>query len=78
MASTPPLSQAVGYGIVLGLGFAFAFGMMVCCSLLVHEARMLTLLLLDYHMDPEKVLLLFNILPPDYIMNCGGPPWFVL
>ena len=25
----PPLSQGVGYGIVLGLGFAFAFGMML-------------------------------------------------
>lgn len=27
MASAPPLSQATGYGIVLGLGFAFALGM---------------------------------------------------
>ena len=26
--ANPPLSQAVGYGIVLGLGFLFAFGMM--------------------------------------------------
>ncbi|KAK6437048.1 urea active transporter [Oleoguttula sp. CCFEE 5521] len=29
MASTPPLSQAVGYGVIIGLGFAFAFGMML-------------------------------------------------
>lgn len=27
--SSPPLSQAVGYGIVLGVGFAFAIGMIV-------------------------------------------------
>ena len=26
-ASTPPLSQGFGYGIILGLGFAFAIGM---------------------------------------------------
>lgn len=26
---TPPLSQATGYGIVIGLGFLFAFGMMI-------------------------------------------------
>ena len=29
MMADPPLSQAFGYGIVLGLGFAFAFGMML-------------------------------------------------
>ena len=29
MATTPPLSQSVGYGIVLGLGFLFAFGMIL-------------------------------------------------
>lgn len=29
MALTPPLSQGVGYGVVLGLGFAFAFGMIL-------------------------------------------------
>ncbi|KAF1955352.1 urea active transporter [Byssothecium circinans] len=29
MLSTPPLSQGVGYGIVIGLGFAFAFGMIL-------------------------------------------------
>lgn len=29
MSTTPPLSQSVGYGIVLGLGFAFAFGMIL-------------------------------------------------
>ncbi|KAI9729260.1 MAG: hypothetical protein M1834_006930 [Cirrosporium novae-zelandiae] len=27
--STPPLSQGFGYGIILGLGFAFAFGMII-------------------------------------------------
>ncbi len=27
MATTPPLSQAVGYGVVVGLGLAFALGM---------------------------------------------------
>ena len=29
MSSNPPLSSSVGYGVVLGLGFAFAFGMML-------------------------------------------------
>ncbi|KAK5755080.1 urea active transporter [Elasticomyces elasticus] len=29
MSSTPPLSQATGYGVVVGLGFLFAFGMML-------------------------------------------------
>ncbi|CAK3767641.1 urea active transporter 1 [Lecanosticta acicola] len=29
MSTTPPLSQATGYGIVVGLGFLFAFGMML-------------------------------------------------
>ncbi|OQN96308.1 hypothetical protein B0A48_17564 [Cryoendolithus antarcticus] len=29
MSSVPPLSQAVGYGVIIGLGFAFAFGMML-------------------------------------------------
>lgn len=29
MALDPPLSPGVGYGIVLGLGFAFAFGMIL-------------------------------------------------
>lgn len=29
MALSPPLSQGVGYGVVLGLGFAFAFGMIL-------------------------------------------------
>lgn len=29
MATTPPLSQAVGYGIVVGLGLAFALGMIL-------------------------------------------------
>ncbi|KAI9809780.1 MAG: hypothetical protein M1825_000213 [Sarcosagium campestre] len=29
MAISPPLSQAFGYGIVVGLGFAFAFGMII-------------------------------------------------
>ncbi|KAK5134684.1 hypothetical protein LTR08_006199 [Meristemomyces frigidus] len=29
MSSTPPLSQATGYGVVIGLGFLFAFGMML-------------------------------------------------
>ncbi|KAJ9668420.1 urea active transporter [Coniosporium apollinis] len=27
--TTPPLSQAFGYGIIIGLGFAFAFGMIL-------------------------------------------------
>lgn len=27
-----PLSQGTGYGVVLGLGFAFAFGMIVSLS----------------------------------------------
>ena len=27
--ATPPLSQSFGYGIVLGLGFLFAFGMIL-------------------------------------------------
>ena len=27
--ATPPLSQSFGYGIVLGLGFAFAAGMIL-------------------------------------------------
>ena len=25
MAITPPLSQAVGYGVIIGLGFLFAY-----------------------------------------------------
>ena len=29
MSGTPPLSQAVGYGIIVGLGFAFALGMIL-------------------------------------------------
>jgi Na+/proline symporter len=29
MAAAPPLSQGVGYGVVLGLGFVFALGMML-------------------------------------------------
>jgi urea-proton symporter len=29
MGTTPPLSQATGYGVVIGLGFLFAFGMML-------------------------------------------------
>ena len=29
MAIAPPLSQGVGYGVVLGLGFIFAFGMII-------------------------------------------------
>jgi len=29
MSSSPPLSQAFGYGIVIGLGFAFALGMIL-------------------------------------------------
>ncbi|KAF2661959.1 urea active transporter [Lophiostoma macrostomum CBS 122681] len=29
MSSSPPLSQGVGYGIVVGLGFAFSFGMIL-------------------------------------------------
>ncbi|MCJ1464469.1 hypothetical protein MMC07_003082 [Pseudocyphellaria aurata] len=29
MALAPPLSQGVGYGVVLGLGFVFAFGMIL-------------------------------------------------
>jgi SSS family transporter len=29
MSTTPPLSQGVGYGIVVGLGFAFSFGMIL-------------------------------------------------
>ena len=34
MASAPPLSQSFGYGIVLGLGFAFALGMILTTFLL--------------------------------------------
>ena len=30
VAGTPPLGQSYGYGIVLGLGFAFAFGKFPC------------------------------------------------
>ncbi|KAK3069215.1 urea active transporter [Teratosphaeriaceae sp. CCFEE 6253] len=29
MSSTPPLSKATGYGVAVGLGFLFAFGMML-------------------------------------------------
>ncbi|EDU47488.1 Urea active transporter [Pyrenophora tritici-repentis] len=29
MSTTPPLSQGFGYGIVIGLGFAFSFGMIL-------------------------------------------------
>jgi hypothetical protein len=29
MATTPPLGKATGYGIIIGLGFLFAFGMML-------------------------------------------------
>ena len=29
MSTTPPLSKATGYGVVVGLGFLFAFGMML-------------------------------------------------
>lgn len=29
MANPPPLSQAVGYGVVIGLGFLFALGMIL-------------------------------------------------
>jgi urea-proton symporter len=30
----PPLSQAYGYGVVVGLGFAFALGMILCTWIL--------------------------------------------
>lgn len=30
VAGTPPLGRSYGYGIVLGLGFAFAFGKFPC------------------------------------------------
>jgi Na+/proline symporter len=29
VAIAPPLSQAVGYGVVVGIGFLFAFGMIL-------------------------------------------------
>ncbi|KAK5113937.1 hypothetical protein LTR62_003060 [Meristemomyces frigidus] len=29
MSTTPPLSKATGYGVIVGLGFLFAFGMML-------------------------------------------------
>lgn len=29
MSTTPPLNKATGYGVVIGLGFLFAFGMML-------------------------------------------------
>lgn len=29
MATAPPLSQAVGYGVVIGLGLLFALGMIL-------------------------------------------------
>lgn len=29
MATEPPLSQAVGYGVVIGLGLLFALGMII-------------------------------------------------
>jgi uncharacterized membrane protein (DUF485 family) len=29
VVATPPLGQDVGYGIVVGLGFAFALGMIL-------------------------------------------------
>ena len=29
MSTTPPLSKATGYGVIIGLGFLFAFGMML-------------------------------------------------
>lgn len=29
MATSPPLSQAVGYVVVIGLGFLFAMGMII-------------------------------------------------
>ena len=34
MAGSPPLSQGFGYGIVIGLGFAFALGMILTTFLL--------------------------------------------
>ena len=34
MSSAPPLSQGTGYGVVLGLGFAFAFGMILTTYIL--------------------------------------------
>ncbi|KAI9835472.1 MAG: hypothetical protein M1819_002390 [Sarea resinae] len=34
MAAAPPLSQGLGYGIVLGLGFGFALGMMLITFIL--------------------------------------------
>ncbi|KXT08359.1 hypothetical protein AC579_9938 [Pseudocercospora musae] len=34
MAATPPLSSATGYGVIIGLGFLFAFGMMLTTFIL--------------------------------------------
>lgn len=34
MSASPPLSQAFGYGIVVGLGFAFSFGMILTTFIL--------------------------------------------
>jgi Na+/proline symporter len=34
MVNSPPLSQGFGYGIVIGLGLAFAFGMILTTFLL--------------------------------------------
>ncbi|KAF2839223.1 urea active transporter [Patellaria atrata CBS 101060] len=34
MATNPPLSQAVGYGVIIGLGFLFAFGMILTTFIL--------------------------------------------
>jgi len=34
MATAPPLSQAVGYGVILGVGFLFALGMMLITFIL--------------------------------------------
>ncbi len=47
MAIAPPLSQAYGYGIVIGLGFLFALGMMLTTFVLKKYAAILFRLFQD-------------------------------
>ncbi len=55
VAGTPPLGQSYGYGIVLGLGFAFAFGKL---SSAIHRSLRLISNRHDPHdVDPQTVQL---------------------
>lgn len=55
MGTSPPLSQGVGYGVVLGLGFAFAFGMIVSYLCLRRFNWILLTFLKGYDMGAQEV-----------------------